>query len=304
MHCRYPKQITNPALKKWMREFHEFRGRDPTQAEIDEYLSITHSEIKMMIPCGKCLYCNQKRQKDWQVRLFAERDNSMCSFFVTLTYDDDNVTNGLNVSKDDVQKFFKRFRKQLLIPVRYFLISEYGPQGTRRPHYHMCLFFKDYIRIDEVYLNVDKSWRKGFIEVSDLQDGRIGYVSAYCLKYFNETPEGRLENFMLCSRRPFIGSDYLTDEVVNYHRKQTTPLTQINGFRFSLPRIYQDKLFDDEMRIKVRSKHQQYHAKTDQMRLMHINGCGSLANWDRSMTEQYRRDIYNARQKFKESKKL
>lgn len=52
---------------------------------------------------------------------------------MTLTYDDDNCP--LSLDKTALQKFWKRFRKLVDVPIRYFACGEYGSLNWR-PHYH------------------------------------------------------------------------------------------------------------------------------------------------------------------------
>lgn len=42
-------------------------------------------------PCGKCIECVDKYQKDWMLRLCAESDNWRYCSFMTLTYDNENL---------------------------------------------------------------------------------------------------------------------------------------------------------------------------------------------------------------------
>lgn len=43
------------------------------------------------VPCGKCLECVKKRSNDLTFRLIEEMKSSIAAYFVTLTYDDDNL---------------------------------------------------------------------------------------------------------------------------------------------------------------------------------------------------------------------
>lgn len=96
-------------------------------------------------PCGKCLYCLEKRRVPWTVRLTHERRFwsrfGITTYFVTLTYDELNLPKD-GVSKRDIQLFLKRLRKYYASlesnPLKYFCVSEYGPT-THRAHYHLIL---------------------------------------------------------------------------------------------------------------------------------------------------------------------
>lgn len=43
------------------------------------------------VPCGKCGACRKNRRASWTFRLTKEAKNSKNSFFVTLTYNDEEI---------------------------------------------------------------------------------------------------------------------------------------------------------------------------------------------------------------------
>lgn len=71
--------------------------------------------------------------------------------FVTLTYDDANLpitpvslwgpqlAPWPTLQKHELQKFFKRLRRNINAPIKYFACGEYG-ENTQRPHYHIIFF--------------------------------------------------------------------------------------------------------------------------------------------------------------------
>ena len=85
----------------------------------------------LLVPCGSCLECREKRKDEWAFRLYQESLVSKSVFFVTLTYDDEHVPivgQSMSVSRSDIQKYHKRLAKRLKvvgIKMRYFLISPY-----------------------------------------------------------------------------------------------------------------------------------------------------------------------------------
>lgn len=299
--CLHPFNIRHPTLKKFQDEvLYPLHLSDAEYfRRSEEFCAIHHIEKEMKIPCGKCIYCYQRKQEVWRIRLQQEQKSSFVSFFVTLTYDDDNLPND-GVSKTDFQKFMKRFRHNMMIPLRYFAVSEYGPNNTHRPHYHFALFFKDFVSLEDVYLELEKSWHS-IISIGELTDGRIDYLSTYCIKFFNEAPVGKISNFMLCSRRPFIGSGFLTSEMCNNVRVKMVPFISVNGFKKPFPRIYKEKIFDDEMVIALREKMEDYQKKTYEER---IKFYASSLEYSQAVIRQYSLDYRKAWRKFKESKKL
>lgn len=108
--------------------------------------------------CGKCPVCRRRRASVWAQRMEHEATFFQHpGMFCTLTYDEDNVPLGGFLSVRDIQLFMKRLRKSLKRRrIRYFLCGEYGPNGTKRPHYHI-IFFGLYPKDEPV---VFKAWNK------------------------------------------------------------------------------------------------------------------------------------------------
>lgn len=80
------------------------------------------------VPCGKCYDCRLKKRQDWCFRMFQELRDRQVAFFVTLTYNDDNIPNKVydrkhlnnyqsdnyyTLSKDDASTFLKTLQKNL-----------------------------------------------------------------------------------------------------------------------------------------------------------------------------------------------
>lgn len=302
MNCQNPVTIRNPALKKFRNEYYASHGYPPSFDVEENFLNTMHLERMMVVPCGKCLYCFLNRQDEWRSRLQQEMKYSFTAYFVTLTYDELNCPN--DVDKVDVQKFLKRLRSYMSIPLRYFLVSEYTPTGTYRPHYHFALFFKQYVSLDEVDVEVRKAWQKGFVTVADLNDGRIDYISTYCIKFFNRPPDGHLENFMLCSRRPFIGADYLTSEMKNYHHESKNTFISVNGYKHKLPRIYRDKIFDDVEKVELREKVAEIVRVRDEKLKQRIKSFASELSYEQGKFRIAQLDYASAYNKYRESKKF
>ena len=59
------------------------------------------------VPCGNCYECQQKKRNDWLIRLYYENKKVIAeggqTFFVTLTYNDDNIPS-LKLSSSDIDK--------------------------------------------------------------------------------------------------------------------------------------------------------------------------------------------------------
>lgn len=204
-------------------------------------------------PCGKCLYCMSLKRSEWLSRLKCEYEYSTnFSYFVTLTYDDSYLmfTPGDNftypcVDKRDCQLFIKRLRSRLPeYNIRYFLISEYG-ETTYRPHYHLLLFNLPFRNAEECRKVLEAVWQLGNVDVGCITDASINYCSKYCIKNFDSDSSGvSLKTFLLCSRNPCIGYEYVK-RMKSYHLHNFNQnLILPDGYKASIPRLLYNKIFN------------------------------------------------------------
>lgn len=213
------------------------------------------------VPCGKCAACVQRRVSDITFRLFQEYKHSTSAFFFTLTYDDCNIplaevdgTLYPTLRKEDVQKFLKRLRQHIHpIKIRYYIVGEYGP-NTNRPHYHGILF--NYPLVGDVYRDIQSAWQLydtpiGFISVSPVTSGRISYIAKYVCK-FTDNGVKPVKEFTLQSRKPAIGSQFLTPELVNQYRMRHQTFVRDGGYKKHMPTYYTNKIYDSEHLKEVR----------------------------------------------------
>lgn len=218
-----------------------------------ECLSPSHLPDGRTFPCGKCPACVANKASQWYVRLQEELRHSWNAVFCTLTYDEDNLPDvridendciNIDVSKEDIQLYHKRLRKSLgeaSKDLKYFLVSEYGPNPTNgwlyRPHYHVIYFNID----KQNYKLIENAWNKGHVEFGEeITEGRIRYLAGYCTeKLF--VPIGRLPTFAFISKG--IGSSYV-DRMRSFHtadvRRMYVPL---HGRKLPLPRYWKEKLY-------------------------------------------------------------
>lgn len=201
------------------------------------------------VPCGKCNYCLSAKRADWSFRLKVEQKVSSSAFFVTMTYEDDKLPNGLpTLCKEDVQAFFKKLRKEQLKysaeGLRYYAVGEYGTR-TQRPHYHAIIF--------NLHLNAAQRlpfvWVKGHVQVGTVTPASIHYVTKYVINKPGDYP-GRAPPFALMSRRPGIGHNYLATHTL-WHLAGMRNYTQVNGVISRLPRYYKDKIFYMHQRYEL-----------------------------------------------------
>lgn len=218
------------------------------------------------VPCGQCIHCRLNQSRQWSIRITHEQlkygDNSC---FLTLTYDDDHLPADCSVHKEHVQLFLKRFRKHLgQKKIRYFGCGEYG-DTFGRPHYHVIVFGvpvdADIFRNRHVHYEKGKpcgwhcdlsAWSDpktyeyyGKVHIGTVTPESANYVASYVVKkvkgkqakeYYSNL--GIEPEFVLMSRRPGIGSDYISSHA-DYYR--THNFVALKGVKYPLPRYYKEK---------------------------------------------------------------
>lgn len=130
-----------------------------------------------------------------------ERREHDLAVFLTLTYNDHFLPEGMTLVKKHMQLFFKRLRIHIHRnsenpgKIKYFMCGEYGGQ-TQRPHYHAIVFgidfsdkkySKDGKRGDKIYTSklLDELWGMGHCWIGSVTTQSAGYVARYCLDKIN-----------------------------------------------------------------------------------------------------------------------
>lgn len=222
----------------------------------------------LSLPCGQCIGCRLLRARTWAIRCMHEAKTWERNCFVTLTYSDEYLPENGDLRYSDFQKFMKRLRRSLSMPVRFFACGEYG-ERFGRPHFHACLFNTDFV--DKKYWrttdagsrsyrssSLEALWPFGDCEVGDVTLESAGYVARYCVKkvtgrdadahysminletgeLFKRTPE-----MAHMSLKPAIGALWLGRWFSDVY-----PAGKVlaNGVKVKAPRYY-DKLFQKLM---------------------------------------------------------
>lgn len=207
-------------------------------------------KIRIEVPCGKCAGCLQARREDWTNRIMYEMDVSSSAYFITLTYAEENITQGEThptLVKSDLQNFFKRLRKRIYPnKIRYYAVGEYGTR-TLRPHYHIILFNLPPNMVEEI----QASWQNGFAQIGTVNRGSVHYVTKYHVNK-NIYPEGSEPSFATMSRKPGLGANYI-DKYATYHDGQIDRcyILHPGGIKSRLPRYYKDRLYSESEREQI-----------------------------------------------------
>lgn len=230
----------------------------------------------ILIPCGSCVSCRVARAGELADRCMLEMKYHDTACFVTFTYDDDHLI-AYNYTRTDTgetgraatlfkkhyQDFFKRLRKAYPnSDVRYVLCGEYG-EHTDRPHYHGIIFgyrpsdltvvsrnhHGQYLYMSE---ELNRLWRQGNCIIGEVTKDSANYVARYVTKklYAELGKEhyeniGRIQPFIVSSKRPAIGKRWYDDNKDWCFEHQISYPTDNGGRSFNAPRYFK-KLRDKE----------------------------------------------------------
>lgn len=213
-----------------------------------------YPDLTVTVPCGRCIGCRLERSRHWAVRCVHEASLHDANCFLTLTYSDKDLPVSGSLVLDDVQRFIKRLRKALDVPVRYFLCGEYG-EKLSRPHYHVLLFGFDFSDDRTLWVNsrtplyrsprLEKIWTAGHCLIGELTFESAAYVARYILKKVADEDfyKDKLPPFICMSRRPGIGRAWY-----ERFKGDVFPSDEViirNGLKCR-PSKYYDALFDLE----------------------------------------------------------
>lgn len=221
----------------------------PIRLKNPSYRGRTGEYFYNTLPCGHCAECLSMRIEDWIIRLKEELKVSQNAFFLTLTYNEENLPEHNLPSKKDVQLFHRYLRRKGL-KFKYFIVSENGEQNNRI-HYHGIYFLNNFVK--DLYLLLDNTWSKGYIFLGEANGKTIRYVTKYILKDFG----GTKENFYLMSKN--LGSSYI-DRMLNWHRSDLLDRCYYpeGKFKKHLPRYYRDKIYTENEKSLI-NHHQDLH---------------------------------------------
>lgn len=251
---------------------------DPRYQATDKFGSALR---KIKVACGKCSACQSNHRKMWFFRLKVESNKCVSSYVVTLTYNDNDISDYITdpesgilyrpIRYSDIQGFNKRLRKALG-PFRFFCVCEYGKEHLR-PHYHICYFFdhpQDWTEFENL---VFKNWFPDTrITVDQTNDKACNYILKYCLSPVGEEVPKCVRPILRCSTKPFIGHGLLDNqEFLDWLHLNKTDLSSYCGYKQKLPRILRDSIFSDDEKKFIYDELQSYIRKASDKKLEGID---------------------------------
>ncbi|WNK14388.1 MAG: replication initiator protein [Microvirus sp.] len=240
----------------------------------------SHSGVRQMLPCGRCIGCRLEFSRRWAVRIVHESKLHKENCFLTLTYGKETLPECGTLVPADLQLFHKRLHNRLLdsrgFGIRYYGVGEYG-DISYRPHYHSIIFGFDFP--DKVIYSrsaKDKTlyeskmlsdvWGKGLALIGEVNFETAAYVARYCLKKVNgkKREEGhylvydadgvvheRVPEFAHMSRRPGVGAGYF-DKFGAEIRHHDSLI--VNGHEVPSIRYYDLKIPEAELELIKRQR--------------------------------------------------
>lgn len=203
----------------------------------------------ILVPCRKCIACRISRVSDWTTRMIFENEVHESSCFITLTYAQEALPFNMELDRKELQRFFKRLRKNTGRKIKYFACGEYG-EKNKRPHYHAIIFG---IGVMDHWYNemhqceggpVFDSWNqkghpRGFVTVTPVHVNRMRYCAKYLLKGTEES-----EQFWLYQGPFQFTSKGLGLEHAEISRDRLVEDQElvINGRNRGIPKYFKDKL--------------------------------------------------------------
>lgn len=248
MQCLHPINIRNPS-----------------------YNPLIGQSLYVQVPCGKCIACQERRRSEWAYRLETESKRKS-AYFVTLTYEDEHlplfnpdsgefVPTG-TLAPEDVTRFLKRFRKRYEEgALQYFYCGEYGAIGNR-PHYHIIMYLED--SLESIQVNLEDTWKLGFISVSPAILERFRYVAKYVVKLGNDRIDpSALQPFARMSNRIMIDGDKKKtrglglppEDVLQWHRDNDDWSSRLSdGEIIPTPRYIRNRTFYNPIEVELHKK--------------------------------------------------
>ena len=293
MKCLYPNMITgeNQQFKPFNESyFQKFPGNT------------------FIIPCNRCFNCKINKSKVWAVRCLIESYDWKYNYFITLTYNDENLKyveqsyipltgefrRVPTLSKKDVQKFIKRLRRDIEYhrngKLKYLIVGEYGDQ-TKRPHYHLILFMD--VPISDLAFHkmnkdgdtlwtskyLDSIWKHGNTLTGMFNIKTAAYTARYTMKklygddkkiYVDSGLIKQTPEFMLCSKKPPIGFNYFNRNKKVLLKSDTLNYYQADKLqKIKIPKSFLKKLHESE--IKQLMENRVIAAKREYINYKYVN---------------------------------
>lgn len=183
-------------------------------------------------PCRQCWQCRENRINDWVGRCIAEKETSLATVAVTLTYGGGDTAQSRFLRKSDMTAFFKALRNDGH-KVRYFMTGEYGSKKGRA-HWHVVLFWQSKLPHVEFGKNITVPWWPHGLTF--WQEGSTPGIR-YVMKYINKEDHDPDHSKTLgMSRKPILGARFFEGLAQRYIDSGLSPQRPYYKFKDVLDR--------------------------------------------------------------------
>ncbi|QXP44124.1 MAG: replication initiator protein [Arizlama microvirus] len=218
----------------------------------------------LLVPCGKCIACIERKRAEWSFRLLWESKNAIKQTFLTLTYDEQEKPKNTESSKRELQKYFKRVRSAEG-SLKYYAVGEFGSLKGRI-HHHAIVFNCDNSILLEKWSRPDGTNSKaiGRVSTDTVTPASIHYVTGYITEKYGKIDEktgksipeevidkitGEVRNFGIGDLRPYalmskgLGKIYLKSNERLHKSRFKSTTTNDGGREVIIPRYIRNRLF-------------------------------------------------------------
>lgn len=270
--------------------------------------------VPFRIPCGRCMACRVNYMTHWSTRMVCESYMHKYSWFITATYNDNNLPSNYSLNKRHHQLFMKKLRFHFNSPIRFVCAGEYGSQ-TLRPHYHYILFglpiddlklYKQTLKGHQLYTSslITTIWGHGDCHVARFTKQTGSYTAGYITKAFKTSDTEKADayysrvhpltgeicrvmpEFLLASRRPGIGLPWF--EKYGEHLPYDDFII-VDGAKRPVPPYFLRKLGEETQAVIAQRKKEFALRKNDhsEQRLMDRHDKGILDDRDKQRTGDF-----------------
>lgn len=283
MSCYYPLKAFYRFLDSGKKDIHFSNSSDIERGyglDADGHIF----PYSIDIPCGQCVGCRLEYSRQWAIRCMLEAQQYEHNYFITLTYNNDNLPRKENpFFSRESGEVFSFFESSSLVPehltkfmkdlrryfdyhfnwqgIRFFACGEYG-EKFMRPHFHIILFncpIPDLVLLKTNFNGdcywqssiLDKIWDKGFVCVGDCNFDTCAYVARYMMKKQKGLNSsyyddlGIIPPFTRCSRDPGIAKSYYDAKRDSIYEYDSLNIVGKNGIAKKVkPPKYYDRLYD------------------------------------------------------------
>lgn len=175
--CPFATKVLNPRYRKMSSAlYHKFCIKCFGQSEApDKYV---------VVSCGHCTYCRDRKKKEWRLRLLHEAASHKDNIFITLSVAPQYYKDFCENPAPFVRSFFDNLRKTSSCrkSPKHWLLTEGGSQEYDAHRYHLHGILFNVSKRTLTYNQIRRAWKFGYTWISQLTPALVSYVTTYITK--------------------------------------------------------------------------------------------------------------------------